>query len=655
MFFTKRRRKRFNRKDISPDEIFLDAHNIPGFEYGQLDGRLEKPIARSMTTGIGAFFLVLFLALFSRIVVLQLVYGKTYADRASHNTFRLVRDARERGAMYDRNGEALAWNRPVWQLRVLYAEVIKRKETLVPLLSEFAQTLSDANVREQALLQLADRVRDAEYTASDLVFATIADWETAQHISAQSPIFMTVESHLAREYIGENGLGHVIGYLGRAGEQERGAYNFRAPRADMVGKAGIEKFYEQQLGGTPGEKLIETDSSGHLVEEHTRRSGRPGESVTLTIDRELSSELYRIVGEVIQERGFQGGAGVVLDVESGAVLALTSYPEYRSAILTNGQPSSRIEEYIHDAQKPFFNRAIQGLYAAGSVIKPLIALAALSEGIIAPERQILSTGSIAIPNPYDPKKRSVFYDWKAHGLVDMQRALAVSSNVYFFTIGGGFEDIAGLGITAIKRYVDMFRLILPSGIDLDGEAVGFFPTPEWKRERQPDDPEWRVGDTYNVSIGQGNVQVTPLAMALFSSTIANDGVIKQPFLALKFSDGSEDRRLPQQAAITLPIEKRFFAVVKEGMRDAVQHGTAAALSGVGVSSGAKTGTAEIGSGKQVHSWVIGFAPYEKPSIAFAIVLENGSAKNLVGAPFAARRLLEWMVVHTPQYLLEGRE
>ncbi len=271
-----------------------------------------------------------------------------------------------------------------------------------------------------------------------------------------------------------------------------------------------------------------------------------------------------------------------------------------------------------------------------------MALGALNEGVISPKKKIYDTGSISIPNPYFPDKKSVFYDWKAHGWVDMRKALAVSCDVYFYEIGGGFGGQKGLGIKKIGEYARMFGLGRKTGIDLNGEKKGTVPSPELKRKKLKN-AIWRIGDTYNASIGQGSFQVTPIQMAVYAATLANGGKILRPHL-IKSASGDDFMKRK------IDIPNRYFQIVKEGMRMAVLDGTASGLNISSVKIAAKTGTAEIGTSKKyVNSWVIGFLPYDNPKIAFAIVLEKGPAKNLVGALYAARQLFDWMAFNAPEY------
>lgn len=438
-----------------------------------------------------------------------------------------------------------------------------------------------------------------------------------------------------RVYNSMPGLAHVLGYIGIG------------QRGKVIGIDGVEKKQESVLGGANGIKIVEVDSQNKIKSESVSRPAESGKAVNLTIDSGLQSEFHKILGEIVESRGFNGGGGVILDIASGETLAIASYPEYDSQILSKGKQESSIKEFLNNPKKPFVNRAVSGLYSPGSIIKPLIAVAALKEKIISSTSEIFSSGSISLPNPFFPEQANVFKDWKAHGWVDMRRALAVSSNVYFYTVGGGYENIKGLGIGKISEYANLFGFGSKTGIDIDKEEEGLVPTPELKA-RKFSDPAWRIGDTYNASIGQGDFQITPIQAAVYVAAIANNGRLLQPYIVQP--DVSQNKE--KSVGKILEIPEEYFQVVKEGMRRAVLEGTAQGLSGLGVAIAAKTGTAELESqeNKFVNSWIIGFAPYEKPKIVFSIVLEKGRVSNLIGGVFAARRLFEWILVHKPEYL-----
>jgi penicillin-binding protein 2 len=271
-----------------------------------------------------------------------------------------------------------------------------------------------------------------------------------------------------------------------------------------------------------------------------------------------------------------------------------------------------------------------------------LAIGALTEGIIDQHKKILSTGSISIPNPYFPDQKTIFKDWKAHGWTNMAEAIAVSSDVYFYAIGGGFEEQRGLGIVNIEKYAELFGVGEKSGIDLPNEKGGVIPNPQWKLKNFNGDP-WRVGDTYNTAIGQYGFQVTPMEMARATSAIANYGKLVTPHFLLG------DTEKENQTSI-INLRKEYFDVAHDGMRQAVTYGTAAALNVPYVDVAAKTGTAELGVKKdRVNSWVIGFFPYENPKYAFTIVMESGPAANSASASTVMRVLLDWMSVNTPEY------
>lgn len=272
----------------------------------------------------------------------------------------------------------------------------------------------------------------------------------------------------------------------------------------------------------------------------------------------------------------------------------------------------------------------------------MMSIAALNEGIITPEKQILSTGSISIQNPYNPQLKAVFNDWKAHGWVDMRRAIAVSSDVYFYEIGGGYEGQKGMGISNIEKYSRMFGFGSVTGIDLADEKIGTIPNPEWKAKMFKGE-DWRIGDTYHTVIGQYGFQVTLVQAVRSIAAIANGGTLLTPHLLKE----------PHQEYATsqIPISDDKFKVGREGMRDAVLGGTVVGLNVPYVEVAGKTGTAEIDAGKKyVNSWVVGFFPYENPKYAFAVVMERGPHANTVGGVFVMRQMFDWMHVNTPEYL-----
>ena len=438
-----------------------------------------------------------------------------------------------------------------------------------------------------------------------------------------------------RLYAETRGVAHVVGYGKPPAKDSSGVYFTET----FVGVDGVERAFNAVLSGKNGIELTETDARGAVVSKAQVRQPVAGSKLALSIDSRLGQGLYDAIAARAEESHFRGGAGVLMDVATGELLALSNYPEFSSSALTSGDPSA-VQALLSNEREPFLNRAVGGLYAPGSIIKPFVAVAALTEGVIDESTQILSTGSISIPNPYYPELPSVFKDWKAHGWVDMRHALAVSSDVYFYEIGGGFQGQQGLGIERIDAYLKKFGFGISAGLPGFSDQTGVIPTPAWKEEVFSGDP-WRIGDTYNTAIGQYGVQVTPLQAARAVAAIANGGTLVAPTL-LASTTG---------AALALPVAPHTFDVVREGMRLAVTEGTAAAVSVPFVQMAAKTGTAQVGTRNQfMNSWVIGFFPFEHPRYAFAIVLERAPAGTLTGAPAAMRAFLDWMSAHAPEYL-----
>lgn len=443
-----------------------------------------------------------------------------------------------------------------------------------------------------------------------------------------------------RLYAPYRGLSHLVGYLKYPKKDKAGFYY----EEEYQGQAGAELVYNDLLKGTNGLKITETDALGDVTSESVIEKPKDGNDLILAADARISDELYRAMEDLAKSNGFTGGAGAIMDVHTGEIIALSSFPEYDRNLVTAGENSSEISRLFKDKSNPFLNRAVGGLYTPGSILKPIVALAALHEGIISPEKQILSTGSISIPNPYNPSNPSIFRDWKAHGWVDMRRAIAVSSDVYFYAVGGGFEDQAGLGITKIDEYLTLFGLTEPTGIDLPSETSGVIPTPAWKKEHFDGD-EWRLGDTYITSIGQYGTQITVLEAVRFVAAIANKGSLLRPSILY-------GGRVPEER-VTRKVEFSDYEwrIIHEGMRQAaLPGGTAAGLNIPAVEVAAKTGTAELGVTKElVNSWTTGFFPAKNPQYAFAVIMEKGHRTNTVGATYVMRQVLDWMNENAPEY------
>lgn len=440
----------------------------------------------------------------------------------------------------------------------------------------------------------------------------------------------------ARMYAAYRGLAHVVGYVKPPAKDSSGFYYRNA----FVGVDGAEMAYDGLLKGENGIALTETDARGRVVSEAKVKPPVSGEKLTLSIDAKVNQGLFDQLADRARASHAQGAAGVIMDVRTGELLALTSYPEYSPQMMTVGDKAA-IQSYNADRQRPFLNRATDGLYAPGSIVKPMMAAAAINEGIIDEFKQILSTGKLVLPNPYNPDQPSIFKDWRVNGWTDAREAIAVSSDIYFYEVGGGFEGQPGLGISRIDEYLRKFGLGHNPGLEGFSEVDGTIPTPEWKAENFPNDPTWRIGDTYHTAIGQYGTLVTPLQAVRMTAAIANGGTLLTPSLFASTT--------PQ--GVKLDISPHALEVAREGMRQGVTTGIATAVNFPFVKVAAKTGTAQVGMrNENQNAWMVGFWPYEDPKYAYAVVLEKMPAGTPIGGSSVMNLFFTFMEANEPRYL-----
>ncbi len=463
-------------------------------------------------------------------------------------------------------------------------------------------------------------------------------WNTA-------PASSTPGSFALRKYIDMPGLSLLLGFVKYPKADDEGYWW----REETIGVSGVEGVFDEALRGKNGSIMVETDALGNKERQGIVLPTQNGSDIRLSIDAEVQSKLFSLLSTHAVRQGFIGGAAAIMDVRTGELLALTSFPEYDNHAFTDGDVSTVSKTSI-DPATPLLNRAVSGLYAPGSIVKPIFAVAALNEGIIDPEKKILSTGAITIPNRYDPKNPSVYRDWTVHGLVNMREAIAVSSDEYFYQIGGGYGSQKGLGIERLEKYARRFGLGVPTGIELIGEEEGLIPTPEWKATAFEDDDPWNIGNTYHTAIGQYGFQITPLQAVLFTAAIANGGKLLRPSILIRSPYLSD---VVDYADVGIP--DAYIQIVREGMRLAVtsdrSDATVKVLNIEGFPIAAKTGTAQIGAKNQwMNSWNIGYWPAENPKYAYAVVLEKARAGTLSGAAPALRPFFEWLIANKPEYL-----
>lgn len=520
---------------------------------------------------------------------------------------------------------------PFFLLIFIFTIFIYRMHNLQIVNTEFYKNKSDNN-RYNSRLIIANRGeildRNGKVLAENIV-------------SSSSEI-------LKREYIKTPGFSNLLGYV--SSPKVDSSNNFW--QEDYQGKDGVELYYQELLNGINGRLVIEKDAFYEIESENLIINPIPGIDLILTIDSDVQEILYSSIENSVKNNDFVSGAGIIMDVNNGEILAITSYPEYDNNLMTNAsteEEKNKITDLLEDKRTPFLNRAISGLFTPGSVVKPFMAYAALVEGIITPEKKILSTGALVIKNIYGGPD-SIFRDWKVHGLVNVVEAIARSSDEYFYQVGGGYKDQPGLGISKIDEYANFFGLNTKTQIDLPGEVEGVIPTPEWKRMNFLEG-EWLLGDTYHTSIGQYGFQSTPISLVRYTAALANGGLLVTPHI---FLEASSTNSLHNKDLINkynnlawetqnLNLKENSLRYVREGMRAVVlDGGTVPQLNIKGLDVAAKSGTAEIGLVKgRVNSLMIGYFPYDKPKYAFVVVLENGP-EDAAGASWAIRPVLEYL-------------
>ncbi|PJE57682.1 MAG: hypothetical protein COU82_00795, partial [Candidatus Portnoybacteria bacterium CG10_big_fil_rev_8_21_14_0_10_38_18] len=383
------------------------------------------------------------------------------------------------------------------------------------------------------------------------------------------------------------------------------------------------------LRGSYGEELVEIDSLGKFQKVLAVKEPTSGKDIVLSVDAGLQKEIYDVLKAKLNTLNTSKAAAVAVNPQNGKILALVSFPSFDNNEFVRVLPPELFNRIIQDKNEPLLNRAIMGLYPPGSTIKPLLASAVLQEGIISPNKQINCPGYISVIDKYNPNVIWTYNDWKAHGPTDMIKAIAESCDVYFYTVVGGYGEIEGLGIENIEKYLGLFGWSQILGIDLPGEKSGFIPSPSWKKEVRNED--WYTGDTYNCSIGQGDITVTPLELTMAIASIANGGKIFRPQLL----NDKEPEIINQNF-----IKPEFLEIVRKGMREAVVSGSARSLADLSVKTAGKTGTAQVSKTKNPHAWFTVFAPYENPEIVLTILVENGGEGSSTALP-VAKEILSW--------------
>ncbi|MCK9985855.1 MAG: penicillin-binding protein 2 [Azoarcus sp.] len=600
-------------------------------EFRTPDEELGRFRRRVLIAGI--FIAVCFGLLVARFWFLQVVRYDYYHTRAEDNRIALLPIVPGRGSITDRNGVPLARNYAAYTLEITPSRV-RDLEATIDGLAEIIEIDARDRRRFKKLLE------ESKNFESVPIRTRLTEEEVARVIARRYQFpGVEVQARLFRDYPHGDLASHVIGYIGRINQRDRERIeesgdeaNYRG--SEYIGKSGLELSYEAVLHGITGAEQVEVNAGGRAVRQLARTPGVAGNDLELTLNIEMQKVAEAAFGK-------RRGALVAIEPATGGVLALVSKPGYDPNLFVDGISTEDWKSLNESPDHPLVNRAIFSAYPPGSTFKPFMAMAGLSAG----KRTITQT----IPDPgYFMFGGHRFMDDKpgGHGMVDLPKSIVVSCNTYYYQLAND------LGIDGIANFMRPLGFGSRTGIDVPGEAEGVLPTPEWKKKRfrKKEHQKWFGGETISVGIGQGYNAYTPLQMANALAALVNDGKMFRPHVVRHVvNPATGERRVVEPEPIrTIPLKPEHVAAVRQAMVDVNRAGTGArAFAGAPYSAGGKTGTAQVFSlrGQRYvegrvserlrdHSWFIAYAPADKPTIALAVLVENGGFGAQSAAPIA---------------------
>lgn len=611
---------------LEPEETLFHKEAISKLSSDEeIIPRLEVKIGEWGLKLIFYFFLSFLIFSTLYISYLNIWQGKKLRALAERNATQKIFLPAERGIIYDYFGKNLVNNNQRFEL-IFYPQYLpvnfkERKEIFEKIKNwpEIQELLKENNFSTPQVLK------------SNLELSEAIFWES-QFVNY--PAFQIIRQNL-RHYENPFANSHVIGYLGRASQEDLKKNSTYQP-FEWIGKAGIEGYYNDFLRGELGEITIFQKANLEILNQALTKNPQPGYQLYLTIDSELQDYLYQRLKRQIKDLGSNnGGVAIVLESKTGRILALVSYPGYDINRLSQGITLEEFRKLMEEKANPLFNRAISGLYNPGSTIKPILAIAGLEENLIDPLEKIETKGYLEIPNPYDPDHPSLFLDWKNHGWVDLKDAIARSSNVYFYILGGGYKNREGLGIERIVTYFKKFLFDQPTKIDLWGEKTSVLPNFSQKN--------WRLGDTYNVSIGQGEIAVTPLRLLISLNALVNGGKILKPYILEKAVNAQGEVIFQNRSQVIAEnlFKRENLEIIKEAMKATVESpfGTGYLLNDLPFSVGGKSGTAQTKAKTKINALFFAFAPVEDPHLSILVLIEDAKEGALNALPVVKDALL----------------
>ncbi|MGY4831757.1 penicillin-binding protein 2 [Sphaerotilaceae bacterium SBD11-9] len=600
---------------------------------------------RTRLLAAAAFVLLAFALLTARLVLLQVVRHDELATQAENNRIAVVPIVPNRGLIVDRNGVVLANNYSAYTLEIMPSKVDDLEATIAAL-----EAIIEVTPRDRKRFK---RLMEESKSFESLPIRTKLTDEEVARFTAQRFRFpgVDIKARLFRNYpLGEVGS-HLIGYIGRINTAEKAAMddwpeeqidNYRG--TEYIGKLGVEQSYEADLHGITGLEEVETSAGGRAVRRLKSNPPTPGNKLVMSIDIRLQALVEQLFGN-------RRGALVAMDPRNGELLAFVSKPTFDPNLFVDGIDAESWRELNESIDKPLLNRALRGTYPPGSTFKPFMAMAALNTGKRSPTQIIYDGGTFQFGN----------HTFRSHGdtglgPVDMTRAIALSSNVYFYSLAND------LGVDTMHDQLEPFGFGRKTGIDIDGEVTGLLPSTEWKKRyyKKPEAQRWNPGDTISLGIGQGYNNFTMLQLASAVSTLVSGGQRYKPRLVREVEDvvTRERREVAHAALDPLLLQPEHVKIIMNAMQQVTQGGTGTRVfAGAPYVSGGKTGTAQavgvkanekynaakVEEHKRDHALYIAFAPVEAPTIALAVIVENAGFGAASAAPIA-RRVMDYLLL-----------
>lgn len=557
--------------------------------------------------------------LIGRAAYLQIYQGEYYAGLADGNRIRIVPSMAPRGTFYDRNGELLVTNRPGFSVSLLPLTA-PISDDVIDRLSDLLKVPTDEIKTKIAGHSGFNPIRIKTDVTPDIV--SIIEEQKSQYPG------VVIEVTPIRDYILKQEGAHTFGYVSEINDTELEKMKDEGYKSgDIIGKFGLEKVYDKELRGENGGQQVEVDVSGKPVQILGRKEPVPGDDLELTIDIKLQQAAEKAVDDQLTQIGAHAAAAVVMNPQTGEILAMVSRPAFDPNLFAHGISSKDWNQLNNNPYHPMDNKTITGEYPPGSTFKIVTGTAALTEGVVTPDEQIFDSGHHWII----PKGNA---DGEALGWLNFRSALAHSDNVYFYEMGNR------LGIDRLEKYARMFGLGAKTGIDLPYEATGLVANRRYK-EKNFDDGEWYLSETFDAAIGQGFNLVTPLQAAMVMGEIAADGKRYKPHVVSRIlaPDGSVVKDFQPELLSQLDVPEEDIKLVQDGLHDVTKYGTAASnFRGFTVDIAGKTGTAENSQGRD-HGWFVAYGPFDNPNIVVAVIVENGGYGSQSAVPIG-RKILE---------------